>query len=78
MSAFSPIVAPLQVPQGQKALSCYLGADKADWRKHDAVALIEDGARAADLLVNQGEMAFSSNSCARNCWRPRARQRAKS
>jgi S-formylglutathione hydrolase len=55
MSAFSPIVAPLQMPQRQKALSGYLGADKADWRKHDAVALIEDGARSADLLVDQGE-----------------------
>lgn len=55
VSAFSPIVAPSQVPWGQKALSGYLGEDKADWRKHDTVALIEDGARAADLLVDQGE-----------------------
>jgi len=55
VSAFAPIVAPAQVPWGQKALSGYLGDDKAAWRKHDAVALIEDGARAADLLVDQGE-----------------------
>ncbi|NWK97464.1 S-formylglutathione hydrolase [Sphingobium lactosutens] len=55
VSAFSPIVAPSQVPWGQKALSGYLGDDKAAWRKHDAVALIEDGARVADMLVDQGE-----------------------
>lgn len=55
VSAFSPIVAPSQVPWGQKALGGYLGADKAVWRKHDAVALIEDGARIPALLVDQGE-----------------------
>lgn len=54
VSAFAPIVAPSQVPWGQKALGGYLGDDKAAWRKHDAVALIEDGARVAALLVDQG------------------------
>ena len=55
VSAFAPIVAPSQVPWGQKALGGYLGKDHAAWRRHDAVALIEDGARVADLLVDQGE-----------------------
>ena len=55
VSAFSPIVAPSQVPWGQKALPGYLGADKSLWRKHDAVALIEDGAKVPALLVDQGE-----------------------
>jgi S-formylglutathione hydrolase len=54
-SAFSPIVAPSQVPWGQKALPRYLGADTTAWRRHDAVALIEDGARFAEFLVDQGE-----------------------
>ena len=54
-SAFAPIVAPSQVPWGIKALGGYLGDDKAAWRKHDAVALIEDGARVPELLVDQGE-----------------------
>lgn len=54
VSAFAPIVAPSQVPWGQKALGGYLGDDKVAWRKHDAVALIEDGARVAELLVDQG------------------------
>lgn len=55
VSAFAPIVAPSQVPWGHKALPGYLGDDKAKWRKHDAVALIEDGARVDALLVDQGE-----------------------
>ena len=55
VSAFAPIVAPSQVPWGEKALGRYLGADRAAWRAHDAVALIEDGARLPALLVDQGE-----------------------
>jgi S-formylglutathione hydrolase len=55
VSAFAPIVAPSQVPWGAKALTGYLGDDKAKWRQHDAVALIEDGARLPELLVDQGE-----------------------
>jgi S-formylglutathione hydrolase len=54
VSAFAPIVAPGQVPWGQKALAGYLGDDRAEWRRHDAVALIEDGARVKDLLVDVG------------------------
>jgi len=54
VSAFAPIVAPSQVPWGEKALGRYLGPDRAAWRRHDAVALIEDGARVGDLLVDQG------------------------
>jgi S-formylglutathione hydrolase len=54
VSAFAPIVAPSQVPWGQKALGGYLGDDRAAWRKHDAVALIEDGARISELLVDVG------------------------
>ena len=54
-SAFAPIVAPSQVPWGQKALTGYLGDERAGWRKHDAVALIEDGARVPGLLVDVGD-----------------------
>jgi S-formylglutathione hydrolase len=54
VSAFAPIAAPSRVPWGQKALGGYLGADHGTWRRHDAVALIEDGARLAELLVDQG------------------------
>lgn len=55
VSAFAPIVAPMQCPWGEKALGGYLGADRAAWRDYDAVALIQDGARLPDLLVDQGE-----------------------
>ncbi|MDP1631656.1 MAG: S-formylglutathione hydrolase [Caulobacter sp.] len=55
VSAFAPIVSPSQVPWGQKALGGYLGSDPAVWAAHDAVALIEQGARLPDLLVDQGE-----------------------
>jgi S-formylglutathione hydrolase len=54
-SALSPIVAPSQVPWGIKALSGYLGEERGAWRKHDAVAMIEDGARFSDLLVDYGD-----------------------
>lgn len=54
VSAFAPIAAPGQVPWGQKALPGYLGEDRASWRRHDAVALIEDGARVKELLVDIG------------------------
>jgi len=55
VSAFAPIVSPLSCPWGEKALGGYLGADRGGWREYDAVALIEDGARLPDLLVDQGE-----------------------
>ena len=55
VSAFAPIVAPGQVPWGEKALGRYLGDDRAAWRAHDAVALIEDGARVPELLIDIGE-----------------------
>ena len=54
VSAFAPIVSPLNCPWGEKALTGYIGADKAAWREYDACALIEDGARLPDLLVDQG------------------------
>ena len=54
-SAFSPIVAPSQVPWGTKALGGYLGDDRTAWRQHDAVALIEDGARFSDFLIDYGD-----------------------
>ena len=54
-SAFAPIVAPSQVPWGTKALGGYLGSDKATWRKHDTVSLIEDGARFREFLVDYGD-----------------------
>lgn len=55
ISAFSPIVSPLDCPWGEKALTGYIGDDRKAWREYDACALIEDGARLPDLLVDQGK-----------------------
>ncbi|HEX8554192.1 MAG TPA: alpha/beta hydrolase-fold protein, partial [Sphingomonas sp.] len=55
VSAFAPIAAPGQVSWGRRALGGYLGDYAAAWRRHDAVALIEDGARVAELLIDQGD-----------------------
>lgn len=54
VSAFAPIVSPMNCPWGEKALDGYLGPDRATWREYDACALIEDGARLPDLLIDQG------------------------
>ena len=53
-SAFAPIVSPLNCPWGEKALTGYIGDDRSAWREYDACALIEDGARLPELLVDQG------------------------
>ncbi len=54
VSAFAPIVSPLNCPWGHKALGGYLGADQTAWRDYDACALIDDGARVTEILVDQG------------------------
>ena len=53
-SAFAPIVSPINCPWGEKALGGYLGDDLAAWRAYDACALIKQGARLPELLVDQG------------------------
>lgn len=55
VSAFSPIVAPCQVPWGKKAFSGYLGDDESTWTEYDATALIEAGKRFdGEILIDQG------------------------
>ena len=55
VSAFAPIASPMHCPWGQKALSGYLGADRARWREYDATALIEDrGWTGPPIMVDQG------------------------
>jgi len=55
VSAFAPISSPMRCPWGEKALAGYIGPDQAAWRRYDATALLEDGARVAELLVDQGQ-----------------------
>lgn len=53
-SAFSPIVAPSQVPWGQKAFEGYLGKDEKLWANYDATALVAATPSPANILVDQG------------------------
>lgn len=55
VSAFSPIVAPSQVPWGEKALGAYLGEDRETWKAYDTVALIAGAPERLPLLVDQGD-----------------------
>lgn len=55
VSAFSPIVAPSQVPWGEKAFTAYLGEDRAVWKRYDAVELVKSAAGKLPLLVDQGD-----------------------
>lgn len=54
VSAFSPIVAPTQVPWGQKAFAAYLGEDPAKWKAYDACELIATATERLPILVEQG------------------------
>ena len=54
LSAIAPICAPMQCDWGRKALTAYLGSESVAWRDYDSVALIEDGARFPEILVDQG------------------------
>ena len=55
VSAFAPIVAPSQVPWGNKAFSGYLGGERASWAQYDACELVRQGRRFPDsILVDQG------------------------
>jgi S-formylglutathione hydrolase len=56
-SAFAPIVAPAQVPWGEKAFTGYLGDNQDEWQKHDATALMNtENNRSAspEILIDQG------------------------
>ena len=54
VSAFAPIVAPSQVPWGQKAFGNYLGPDRAAWLDHDATALLARMQLPGEILIDQG------------------------
>ncbi len=58
VTAFSPIASPIRCPWGEKALTAYLGEDRATWEDHDATSLLAAGAAAQfgydDILIDQG------------------------
>jgi len=53
-SAFAPIVQPSTAGWSKPALEKYLGADESKWRAYDSTALIDDGARFPEFLIDQG------------------------
>ena len=55
VSAFSPIVAPSQVPWGEKAFGAYLGDDREAWKQYDAVELVKGAREKLPLLIDQGD-----------------------
>lgn len=56
VSAFAPIIAPIEVPWGQKALPRYLGDDCESWKAFDSVKLVRSGARfPGTILIDQGK-----------------------
>ncbi|MCR6663950.1 MAG: S-formylglutathione hydrolase [Luteimonas sp.] len=55
VSAFSPIVAPTQVPWGQKAFGAYLSEDREAWKQYDATELVKSAAERLPLLIDQGD-----------------------
>jgi S-formylglutathione hydrolase len=54
VSAFAPITNPINCPWGEKALSRFLGEDRAQWREWDACELIAQATERLPLLVDQG------------------------
>lgn len=53
-SAFAPIVAPSEVPWGQKAFANYLGTDTRAWAAYDTTRLLATQRFAGKLLVDVG------------------------
>ena len=54
VSAFSPVVAPMQVPWGHKAFEAYLGSDRSTWEAWDSCALVAIAGEKLELFVDQG------------------------
>lgn len=54
VSAFAPIVAPAQVPWGQKAFTAYLGSERRAWLQYDACELVKEQPSTAHVLIDQG------------------------
>lgn len=55
VSAFSPICSPMNCPWGEKALSHYIGNDRAEWEAYDTTALLRKAAVTLPILVDQGD-----------------------
>jgi len=54
VSAFAPIVSPINCPWGCKAFKSYLGEDVSIWQEYDSAALIAKATTHLPMLVDQG------------------------
>ena len=57
VSAFAPIVSPMNCPWGHKALGNYIGNDQENWANYDACALMlnsDNATEAKIILIDQG------------------------
>ena len=55
VSAFAPICAPCDCPWGEKAFSTYLGADREQWKAHDATqSVLAKCALFSEVLIDEG------------------------
>ena len=53
-SAFAPICHPIRCSWGEGCFSAYLGDERKDWEAYDATCLIEAGAVAPPMMIDQG------------------------
>eukprot|EP00298_Acanthocystis_sp_HF-20_P024873 c3604_g1_i1.p1 GENE.c3604_g1_i1~~c3604_g1_i1.p1 ORF type:complete len:305 (+),score=120.27 c3604_g1_i1:20-934(+) len=56
ISAFAPIVNPINSPWGKKAFTGYLGSDRRAWKQYDATELLKTyvGPPLPSILIDQG------------------------
>jgi len=57
VSAFAPIVNPVDCPWGEKAFTAYLGADRSSWAEYDSCDLMRaagDRSGYPPILIDQG------------------------
>lgn len=54
VSAFAPIVAPMQCSWGQKAFNLYLGNNQEKWQMYDASQLVQKVGYHSTILIDQG------------------------
>lgn len=55
VSAFSPIVNPINVPWGEKAFTAYLGDNREVWKAYDSCELMAKAKQQLPMLIDQGE-----------------------
>ena len=55
VSAFAPIVAPMQVRWGDTAFPRFLGPDRETWKRYDATELVQRQRFPGRILIDQGD-----------------------